>query len=269
MSPAPTPDDVLPSLEGWQGASWSELDGGLSNRTYRLDQEGRSAVLKIDAAPRRPPCNTRRQEAAVQTVAAGAGLANDVLYADSRIYLTDYVDGAVWSPATFDEEGSLERLARALRRLHALPLCGRAFDAAFAGRVYAARIRRDGAMVALCIRIIDAIEPARDVRLCHNDLVAENIISTPEIRFLDWEFACDNDPLFDLATVVEHHGLSRDQALSLLGACFGADGESRLPELESQCRLYRALLWLWLATRADTAAAELDRVATRLTTSCS
>ena len=49
MSIAPTPDTVLAELPGWEDAAWSELDGGLNNRTYRLDKDGRSAVLKIDA----------------------------------------------------------------------------------------------------------------------------------------------------------------------------------------------------------------------------
>ena len=61
----------------------------------------RSAVLKIDVEPRVAPYNTRQQEAAVQTVAADAGLAAGVIHADRHIYLTEYVEGTVWSAATF------------------------------------------------------------------------------------------------------------------------------------------------------------------------
>ena len=267
MNAALTPKDVLSQLPLWQGASWHALDGGLSNRTFRLDKEGRSAVLKIDAEPRRPPYNTREQEAVVQAVAAKAGLATEVLHVGAGFYLTDYVDGVVWGPATFDEDSSLEFLAAALGRLHSLPLSGRLFDASFAARRYADRVEGNRVLVQTCIDIIDASPPGRDVRLCHNDLVAENIVSTPGIRFLDWEFACDNDPLFDLATVVEHHGLDRRQARLLLDAYFDGDGTRRLADLEGRQRFYRALLWLWLAARAATAPAELERVARSLTTS--
>ena len=80
---------------------------------------------------------------------------------------------------------------------------------------------------------------------CHNDLVAENIISAPEIRFLDWEYACDNDPLFDLAIVVAHHDLSERQAGVLLDAYFDGDGARWREQLDVQMRLYGALNWLW------------------------
>ena len=46
--------------------------------------------------------------------------------------------------------------------------------------------------------MVDAVPPPRAPCCCHNDLVVGNIIAAPEIRFLDWEYACDNDPFFDL-----------------------------------------------------------------------
>ena len=57
-------------------------------------------------------------------------------------------------------------------------------------------------------------------------LVAGNIIATPAIRFLDWEYACDNDQFFDLATVVAHHDLSDDRADFLLNAYFDGNFKS-------------------------------------------
>ena len=85
---------------------------------------------------------------------------------------------------------------------------------------------------------------------CHNDLVAENIISTPDILLLDWEYACDNDPLFDIAVVVAHHGLSAGQADVLLDAYFDGDGDSWRHQLAIQQRLYNALNCLWAAAAA-------------------
>jgi len=269
MNVSAVPADVLDRVPGWQGADSSVLDGGLSNNTWLLEKDCRKAVLKFDRVLRGAPYNTRYEEARVQSAAAEVGLANPVLYVDDRILLSEYADGDVWAPVSFSDPQNLERLAGALRRLHALPPTGRSFDAAAAAAIYARDIDRDHDLVAICTDIAsDSGKPARAC-CCHNDLVAENIISIPAVRFLDWEYACDNDPLFDLATLVEHHGLSEESAAHLLDAYFDGDGERWQPGLRLQQRLYQALLWLWLASRRSTQAADLERAAGRLVTSCS
>jgi len=81
-------------------------------------------------------------------------------------------------------------------------------------------------------------------------LLARALAAEPDILLLDWEYACDNDPLFDIAVVVAHHGLSAGQADVLLDACFDADGDSWRHQLGIQQRLYSALNWLWAAAAA-------------------
>ena len=269
MTKPSIPCSALQRLPGWEDADCELLHGGLSNRTWLLTKDDQRAVLKIDALAREKPLNTRAQEATIQTAAADAGLANAVLFEGAGLFLTAYAKGEVWSVASFEEDRNLDLLGRALRRVHALPPAGRTFDAARAARRYANAIEFDESLVARCIEIIDTVGAPRELRLCHNDLVAENILATPDIRFLDWEYACDNDPLFDLATVVEHHGLEERQAARLLDAYFDSAGKAQRVALREQQQLYRALLWLWLASRADTTQQELRRVAKRLATSCS
>jgi thiamine kinase len=263
------PDSVLRRLPGWSGAASELLHGGLSNQTWLLEKAGRRAVLKIDDEPREPPLNRREQEAIIQTTAADAGLANVVLAAADGLYLTDYVEGEVWTAESVADDHNLELLADVLRRVHALPRTGREFGALQAATRYARAIDFDDALVARCVDLIEAAGPPRRRRLCHNDLVAENILATPEIRLLDWEYACDNEPLFDLATVVEHHDLADRRAAHLLNAYFDGDGERHLGALREQQRLYRALLWLWLAARPETTKQALSSAAKRLTTSYS
>ncbi len=265
-----TPDKVLGEISGWEGATWEELHGGLTNRTYRVANNGRVGVLKLDACRREEPFNTRCAEACVQSTAANAGLAPQVILADDCIYFTEYVEGEVWARRCLDKEGNLELIAATLKRLHALPLTGRSFDARVAARRYVERIDGlDPVLVELCTNITGSMRLPQHLCCCHNDLVAENLITTPELMFLDWEYACDNDPFFDLATVIEHHGLSDAQTARLLDAYFDDDGERWRVNLERQRKLYLALLCLWLAARPDGDSVELSRVAERLTTSCS
>ncbi|MBT8092612.1 MAG: phosphotransferase family protein [Gammaproteobacteria bacterium] len=251
MSRVLTPNDASSRLPGWQGASWKQLDGGLSNRTWLLEKDGSKAVLKIDEATRQPPFNTREQEAVIQSAAAEHGLANSVLHAGDGLYLTEYVEGSVWSASSFSVSDNIESLAAALRRLHFLPPTGRRFDSRSAAAQYAASIDADRSEVERCMNIVEGLSEPPHRCCCHNDLVAENILSMPDIRFLDWEYACDNDPLFDLATIVEHHQLQEPHVTDLLDAYFDGDGERWRARLAEQRRHYAALLWLWLAAQPE------------------
>jgi thiamine kinase-like enzyme len=218
-----TPESVLADLPGWANATCSELTGGLTNHTWLVDAGERKAVLKIDEAPRSEPYNARRTEEQIQTRAAEQGLANRVLLATDTVYMTEYVEG-----------------------VHALPLTGRTFNAIGAARDYARRIKSgDEAKVRECLQKIENGPRPPNLCCCHNDLVVGNIINTPETRLLDWEYACDNDPFFDLATIAAHHAMTDAQIITLLDAYFDGDGTRWREQLDRQADVYQALLWLW------------------------
>lgn len=243
-------DTVLASIPGWAGATYRELTGGLSNRTFLVEMAARTAVLKIDERLRKPPYNARRTEALVQTAAAELGLANRVLYVADTVYMTEYLEGEVWTGDKLEGDADLGALARALRRLHAMPLTGRVFDAVGAARNYARHVgSADADQVRDCLQRIESMPLPHNLCCCHNDLVAANIIAAPEIRFLDWEYACDNDPFFDLATVAAHHRLSQDRIDRLLDAYFDGNGRRWREQLKRMAGFYDALLWLWQAAR--------------------
>ncbi len=241
---------LLASVPGWEGASCVELQGGLTNRSYLLECEGRRAVLKVDESPRAIPFNSRIEEAAVQNAAAAQGIAAPVLFASDTLYLTEYVPGKVWSAADLEEPERLEALADVLKQLHALPPTGRPFEALAAAQNYRATIDSSHAEEAdRCLSIVAEAESNAEPRCCHNDLVAENIVSADGVLLLDFEYACDNDPLFDLAIVAEHHALSEGAESRLLDAYFGEDASGRREELKLWRRVYAALSWLWSNSR--------------------
>ena len=251
MTTSKTPEEALLTVPGWERAAYCELSGGLSNRTYLVESGDAKAVLKIDDGCRSLPYNARKTEAQIQTLAADRGLAGRVLFVSDTVYMTEYLEGTIWSGECLEDNTNLDALAAGLKKLHALPLTGRTFDAIGAARDYILQIEdADPELVGECLRKIEAGPMPHNLCCCHNDLVVANIINTPEIRFLDWEYACDNDPFFDLATVVAHHELTAEQSDYLLDAYFDGDGKRWREQLARQASVYEALLWLWDAARA-------------------
>ena len=63
---------------------------------------------------------------------------------------------------------------------------------------------------------------------------------------IDWEYAGLGDPYFDLAIVIQHHGLGPDLASHFLHCYLEREplaAESR--RLQDWCSVYAALLDLW------------------------
>ena len=69
------------------------------------------------------------------------------------------------------------------------------------------------------------------------------------LKLIDWEYACDNDPLFDLAVTIGFHDLDRGRRDILLNAYAGSGAAEYQEQLDEQIRAYDATQWLWFAAR--------------------
>ena len=256
MSSSITAYDALASVPGWDAAQTQigELEGGLTNRTYHVRSGEKECVLRIDADHTSSVLADRSCELEILKKAGEAGVAPRVVYSDIErgILLTEFLSGPVWQEADLETPDYIEALADVLRRVHALPLCGLQVDLNSSARRYAEGLQsRHGPhdFATRCVDIISSI-PGRDTFVCcHNDVVAGNIIGLAPARMIDWEYAGDNDPLFDLASVVGYHNLSKQRAQHLLSAYAGGTDSELEEYLAEQLRLYDAIQWLWLAAR--------------------
>jgi len=256
MSNTISPADALTRVPDWDGkvASWRELKGGLTNRSYLVEKGSDSFVLRLDAAHTNVFNLDRISEMDIVAQAAAAGLAPELVFADvdSGILLYRYIPGQVWDVAELDDDRNLEALADLLRRVHDLPLSGIRFDPIAVADRYTRNLEsRPGLhdFACRCEEIIAGMPVCAEFRCCHNDVVASNVIADPDLKLLDWEYACDNDPLFDLASLIGFHNLDSDRQAVLLNAYVGGKDSGLAERLEIQVRLYDAIQWLWLANR--------------------
>ncbi len=237
---------------------WKLVKAGLTNHTYFIRHDGRRLVLRIDTEGAAILGLDRITELAVIQRASRAGMAPDIFFADpaAGLLVCEYLPGRALDATDLASPVTLEALAGVLRVVHELPECGRSFAASDAAARYVAIVRSDPdlhAFALYCARSIATIPAAGHLRCCHNDIVAGNVIFDPatngRLLLIDWEYACDNDPLFDLASLIGYHDMAAAPADILLSAYTGgADAEAR-DQLQLQLRLFDALQWLWLAAQ--------------------
>lgn len=230
----------------------STLSDGPTNTSWLVKRGDELCVLRLDKPLVRELSMDRDAEHDISESAFLAKLGAEPLHYDPEngITLRRYLPGRAWSEADMQDADQLQLLARRMRDLHALPAVGNQFEPGVAARRYArqlgtpeARKMADSANLLLAdLRFSSSREC-----LCHNDLVAGNILQGSEgLKFIDWEYAGLGDPWFDLALVIEHHGLSEALEDGFVQAYLLRPArEAELQRLAGWRKFYRELLALW------------------------
>jgi thiamine kinase len=249
------PFEALALVPGWDpdATDIEELKGGLTNRTYYIKQDDMQCVMRLDSERSRIFQFDRSAELRILAEAGKAGLAPEVRFADvnAGILVTEYLPGRVWQETDLDCTENLESLAKLLREVHALPRSGLRVDMTDIARTYETHLEKRHGLHAYanrCVEIISSLPSRGEAVCCHNDIVAANIVSGDDLQLIDWEFSCDNDPLFDLASAIGFHNLDDNKATVLLSAYAGGDDAELKERLAEQVRVFDAIQWLWLAT---------------------
>lgn len=258
------------------------MPGGLSNRgcllQYGSEQWAVRLPLVSDAGEtaRAGETLSLESERRVLAVAAEANLAPEVVVCDDETgaLVTRYVDRA--SSLTAEqvrEHVNIDRIAITLRRLHGLSapgglaafrpteLAGIYIDAANgppgARHSFADERRVWGPEFTHLAQAYEAAyEPAA---LCHNDLVAANILDDGQLWLVDFEYAVLADPVLDLAGLAGLNGFGPAHCHRLLGAYYGpARVPITLAQLNQVIRLVKLMAFFWaLAHGGDGPADEL------------
>ena len=204
-------------MPGWRPeriGQVSYLTGGYANDNYRFEYEGAAYALRIV----RHRGGDRESEARfLELAAAPDAVAFDTGSGD---LLTRWIPGTLLAKARVPPAMAADYL----RALHAeIPAGIRRYDPREAIRHDLARAAAVSPVAATALERLDWT-PA-NVAGCHNDLNPWNILRTDQgWRTLDWEFAGDNDPLFDLVCLGRGLGYGDAALASLAAACYGPGG---------------------------------------------
>ena len=245
-----SPEQALASIPGFAGVRVElQLSDGPTNASFELEQGGDRFVLRIDKPAAAGYGLDRAAELEVIQVLADAGLGESPVYYDavSGVSLRSFIPGRSWAEADLHNPANLEQLARLLWQVHQLPPVGRNFDPVSSAARYVEQLGTSEAQaVYRDIETEFASLQLADQVLCHNDLVCGNILESDRLMLIDWEWAGVGDPFFDLAVVVQHHGLSGELSLGFLAAYLEREPSvAEVERLDRQCYFYQLLLSLW------------------------
>jgi thiamine kinase-like enzyme len=146
----------------------------------------------------------------------------------------------------------LAEVAAALRAIHSGPRLAYAFSPwQRVARYRATAVRRQmplppgfDEVSAAAARISAALGP-RPSAPCHNDLLTANFMHDgSRLRILDWEYAGQGDPLFDLANLASNTGFGDGDEERLLEAYHGSPATS---DQLAGLRLMRLMAGFWEA----------------------
>ena len=248
----------VPLLAGADPAATRRL-GGLTNINHLVDVGGERFVLRVPGFGTADYIDRAAEEVAARS-AASAGVNAEVVFFDAAdgLMVTRYLEATTtMDPARFRDLAAVSRAGHALRRLHgtAAPFATdfRPFELIDEYKVllaargaalpdaYEDTEREAGAMRAALARNPVALVPS------HCDPLCENFLDTSTQMFLiDYEYAGNNDPMWDLGDLSVEGGFTDEQDAALLCAYVGGEPSevqaSRMVIAKALCDL----LWtLW------------------------
>lgn len=213
----------------------SFLTGGLTNRNYLVEADGRQFVLRIGGENTSQLGIDRAQEHRCAKAVAAAGVGPEVVafLPAHNALVTRYVAGRVLQAGSPPDTLQLRRIARAVRAVHeCVPPPGlKTFSPFETVRSYFSLAQTEGVVfpgsMAAALTLLDRIEKSLPSitrpRLCHNDLLPSNFIDAGlDLRIIDWEYGGLGDPFFDLGNLAVNHNLTEAQEYKLLRHYAGA-----------------------------------------------
>ena len=230
------------ALLGPRRGSVIQLEGGITNRNFRVNFGGTDYVVRLPGKRTEILGIDRTAECIANKAAAGLGMAPGVaaMFEEPSCLVTLFVDGREMTGEELRSPEVLAEVARDLRQFHdsgtELPTD---FDSFRLVEEYAESGRANDSeppegfdeALAAAQRIEKAVRKRDDHQPvpAHNDLLTANFLreSGGRIQLIDWEYAGMGDRWFDLGNFAVNNELDDAQEETLLEAYFGEPPDDR------------------------------------------
>lgn len=233
---------------------------GMTNRNYLITVEGARYVVRIPGDGTEEYVDRKADEQASRLVEeVGVGVPLVHYDAAAGIQITRYIEGSrdMRAPGVLDDMDAVRRAGQVFHKLHT---CGRKFvnefDEKDVAQEYLDVLRSKGAPLpegyeqaqknAESIRQV-LRDTCKERVPCHNDPAPENLLDDGKRAYIiDWEFAGNNDPFWDLGDFSVEADFSPEQdAVFLEAYCGRTPTEAETARLQLQKSLVFLLWTLW------------------------
>lgn len=146
----------------------------------------------------------------------------------------------------YTHKDRIKRTALLMRKLHDKNTCiGEAFDPIARYETYAKRVKNPMLSSSEAMGIIEGIAHLNAHKtLCHNDWVEGNICFTSTKDYLiDYEYAGDNDPFFDVTSFLTENKLSLSERKEFVKAYLGHKPNLEVIDIIERYARFHNLLW--------------------------
>ncbi len=246
------------------------LEGGLTNTNYRVTTPERDVVVRVSREDDSLLAIDRDAEYANSRAAAASGAAPEVVeYApEHSLLVVAYVPGRTLKSNDLRDPEMLRRLAAVCRQLHSGPRFVTDFDMFAIQRAYLATVLEHGCklpdgylelepQVSRIEAALGTVPP--ETVPCNNDLLAANMIDDDgRLWLIDYEYAGNNDPCFELGNIASESHLGVEHLTVLVAEYFGRPA----PQMVARARLLSTMAlygWtLWASIQAATSPLDFD-----------
>lgn len=213
----------IAALPLWQGRPEIEpVAAGRTNRNFTVRDGDRRYFARVGLEIPQHGIS-RAAERRCAALAAGAGIAPEIVYAQDGIMITALVPGETLDIASAQDARVMTGIASLLRRLHAIAkqqdlptFCPVAVTQRYLSFLPDSALPMRRGRIAACLALLPSL-PAQC--LIHADLIPENFIRDGDRLWLvDWEYAGNGVPATDLAMVISNFGLANGMADAFLHA---------------------------------------------------
>lgn len=233
----------------------SKLNKGLTNQNYHLSCDQGDFILRWPNQDASNIVDRSHEFLAIEALQA-SGLDVPLYYFDPKtgVKLSQYMH----TFKTFDETDDpmrIEKAAEMMKKLHHLNVkIHHNFDPIQRYLNYRQQVSQPLISDQEAQVIIEAHQhSSRPLVLCHNDWVQGNIGYTPNQSYLiDYEYAGDNDPYFDVMSFITENNLTQDEKERFLLCYFNQNPSQKIRrELEQMAKLHNLLWCTWAKMMAE------------------
>ena len=268
----PSIEQVVAAIPDWDGrvVTAERIPAGLTNTNWRVVVDGTPFFVRIPGADTELLAVDRGNEIHNTVAAATAGVAPRVVATLPQwdVFALEWLDARTMSNEGLRASGMPERIAAALRQLHAGPRFRDDFDMFRVAERYLALVDERSIAIPTGYREhlgqVPRIEAALTAHPlptvpCHNDLLAENYLDDgARLWLVDWEYSGNNDPTFELGNTAQELGYDDRQVEELCAAYFGEASPALLARMRLQMIMSDIGWTLWAAIQARISTIDYD-----------